>query len=91
MDREGNIQKRSERRLTKCDVDFLEIGAGDALFRDREPAGFGVRVHATGRKTYVVQSRAPRGPVRVTLGRHGEMPREEAREKAATVIDQIKT
>ena len=51
---------------------------------------FGVRVHATGRKVYVVQSRGPGGPRRVTLGRHGEMSTEEARKHAALVIDRIK-
>ena len=43
--------------------------AKDAVFWDRDLAGFGVRVHATGRKVYVVQSRGPGGPKRVTLAR----------------------
>ena len=84
------MPKRSELKLTKRTVDALEVEAGDALFWDREMAGFGVRVHATGRKTYVVQSRGPRGPRRVTLGRHGETSCEEARKQAALVIDRIK-
>ena len=33
--------------------------AKDTVFWDRDLAGFGVRVHATGRKVYVVQSRGP--------------------------------
>ena len=53
-------------------------------------AGFGVRVHATGRKVYVVQSRGPDGPKRVTLGRHGALSADEARKRAAVVIDLIK-
>ena len=53
-------------------------------------AGFGVRVYATGRKVYVVQSRGPWGPKRVTLGKHGELSCDEARKKAALVIDRIK-
>ena len=84
------MPKRSELKLTKRTVDALEVETADALFWDREMAGFGVRVHATGRKTYVVQSRGPRGPKRVTLGRHGEMSCEEARKQAALVIDRIK-
>ena len=84
------MPKRSGLKLTKRAVDALEVEAGDALFWDRELAGFGVRVHATGRKAYVVQSRGPGGPKRVTLGRHGEMSTEEARKRAATVIDRIK-
>ena len=62
----------------------------DAIFWDRELAGFGARVHATGRKTFVVQSRGPGGPKRVTLGRHGELATDEARKQAARLIDRIK-
>ena len=54
------------------------------------PGGLRVRVHATGRKVYVVQSRGPRGPVRVTLGRHGALSCDEARKRAAPVIDRIR-
>ena len=49
-----------------------------------------MRVHPTGRKIYVVQSRGPGGPKRVTLGRHGEVSAEEARKRAALAIDRIK-
>ncbi|MCY4385236.1 MAG: Arm DNA-binding domain-containing protein, partial [Nitrospinae bacterium] len=72
------MPKRSELKLTKRTVDALEADGKDVLFWDRELAGFGVRVHVTGRKVYVVQSRGPGGPKRVTLGRHGEMSCDEA-------------
>ena len=39
---------------TKRTVDALTVDAKDTLFWDRDLAGFGVRVHATGRKLYVV-------------------------------------
>ncbi len=84
------MPKRSELKLTKRTVDALEADGKDAIFWDRELAGFGVRVHATGRKTWVVQSRGPGGPKRVTLGRHGELPVDEARKQAALIIDRIK-
>ena len=84
------MPKRSEFRLTKRAVDALSVKEKDAVFWDRDLAGFGVRVHATGRKAYVVQSRGPGGPVRVTLGRHGEMSCDEARKRAAPVIDRIR-
>ena len=84
------MPKRSDLKLTKRTVDALEVDGKDAIFWDRELAGFGVRVHATGRKTYVVQSRGPSGPKRVTLGRHGELSCEEARKQAACLIDRIK-
>ena len=55
------MPKRSELRLTKRTVDALTVETKDTVFRDRDLAGFGVRVHATGRKVYVVQSRGPGG------------------------------
>ena len=84
------MPRRSKLKLTKRTVDALEVEEKDAVFWDRDMAGFGVRVHATGRKVYVVQSRGPGGPKRVTLGRHGEMSTDEARKHAALVIDRIK-
>ena len=53
-------------------------------------AGFGVRVHATGRKLYIVQSRGPAGLKRATLGPAGEKTVEERRREAAAAIDRIK-
>ncbi len=84
------MPKRSKIKLTKRVVDALSVEKDDTAFWDRELAGFGVRVYATGRKVYVVQSRGPWGPKRVTLGRHGEMSTDEARKQAALVIDRIK-
>ncbi|MCY4384223.1 MAG: tyrosine-type recombinase/integrase [Nitrospinae bacterium] len=84
------MPRRSELRLTKRAVDALDPGGKDTLYWDRDLAGFGVRAYASGRKVYVVQSRGPRGPGRVTLGRHGELSCEEARKSAAGVIDRIK-
>ena len=49
-----------------------------------------MRIHATGRKVYVVQTRGPAGPKRITLGLHGELSTDEARKRAGTVIDRIK-
>ena len=84
------MPKRSALRITKRTVDALTVDAKDTLFWDRDLAGFGVRVHATGRKLYVVQSRGPTGLKRVTLGRHGDLATDEARKQAAVVIDRIK-
>ena len=84
------MPRRSELRLTKRTVDALTVETKDTVFWDRDLAGFGVRVHATGRKAYVVQSRGPGGLKRVTLGHHGDMAADEARKRAAVVIDRIK-
>ena len=69
---------------------MLSVGGQDAVFWDHDLSGFGVRVYPSGRKVYVVQSRGPNGPKRVTLGQHGELAADQARKKAAGVIDRIK-
>ena len=83
------MPKRNDLTISKRTVDGLSA-AEDTVFWDHDLPGYGVRVYPTGRKVYVVQSRGPGGPKRVTLGRHGEIPAEQARGKAAGVIDRIK-
>ncbi|MXY33015.1 MAG: site-specific integrase [Boseongicola sp. SB0664_bin_43] len=63
----------------------------DTTFWDRDLPGFGVRVHPSGRKVYVVQARG-RGEAatRLTLGVHGVLTPEEARRRAALVIARVK-
>ena len=78
-------------RISKRTVDALTVESGDAAFWDRELTGFGVRVYATGRKVYVVQTRGPTGSLkRVTIGRDVEITAETARSTAAEVIDRIR-
>ena len=84
------MPKRNDLIISKRTVDGLVVEAADAVFWDRELPGFGVRVYPSGRKVYVVQSRGPAGPRRLALGRHGELAAEEARKRAAMVIDRIK-
>ena len=84
------MPRRAELTISKRTVDGLAVEGKDAVFWDRELAGFGVRVYPSGRKIYVVQSRGPRGSKRITLGRHGELATEQARKKAVAVIDRIK-
>ena len=84
------MPKRSALRLTKRIVERLKAEDKDAIFWDRDLAGFGVRVHATGRKLYIVQSRGPAGLKRVTLGPVGSETIDKRRREAAIVIDRIK-
>ena len=84
------MPRRSTLRLTKRIVDRLKVEDKDAIFWDRDLAGFGVRVHATGRKLYIVQSRGPAGLKRVTLGPVGSETIDKRRREAAIVIDRIK-
>ena len=84
------MPKRSTLRLTKRIVERLKADGKDAIFWDRDLAGFGVRGHTTGRKLYVVQSRGPAGLKRVTLGPVDGETIEARRREAAVVIDRIK-
>ena len=61
------------------------------VFWDRELSGFGIRVYASGRKIYVVQTRGPDGgPKRATIGRYIELNVDDAHRQAAEVIDRLK-
>ena len=51
------MPKRSTLRLTTRSVAALPVTGKDAVYWDRDLAGFGVRVQRNGRKVYVVQSR----------------------------------
>ena len=84
------MPKRSNLRISRRTVEALRVEGRDAVFWDRDLPGFGVRVHRTERKTYVVQTRGPAGLKRVTIGQHGEVTPEQARKDASEVIDRIK-
>ena len=84
------MPRRSTLVLTGRAVDALGNRDRDVIFWDRELPGFGVRVYPSGRKVYVVQSRAGGRPRRVTLGTHGEITATQARLRAARIIDRIK-
>ena len=70
------MSERQYRTLTKRIVDRLAVNGKDAVFRDSDLPGFGIRVRPTGRKVYVVQTRTNGESKRVTVGRHGAWLRE---------------
>ena len=84
------MPERQSRTLTKRIVDRLAVNGKDAVFWDSELPGFGIRVHSTGRKVYVVQTRANGKSRRVTLGRHGDIAPDQARKDAAKIIARLK-
>ena len=84
------MTKRTDLTISKRTVDSLSAETRDTVYWDRDLPGFGVRVYPSGRKVYVVQSRARGAPKRVSLGRHGEITPDQARKEAAVVIDRIK-
>ncbi|MDE0028400.1 MAG: Arm DNA-binding domain-containing protein, partial [Deltaproteobacteria bacterium] len=84
------MSEKNDRKLTKRTIDALAATGKDAVYWDRDLQGFGVRVYASGRKVFVVQTRGPQGPRRVTLGRCGRVLADAARKQAAEAIDRIK-
>ncbi len=84
------MPKRKAIGISRRSVERLFVERGDALFWDHDLTSFGVRVFATGRKVYVAETRGPAGrSKRVPIGVHGAIAPDEARGKAAAVIDQI--
>ena len=63
-----NMAQAQHRALSKRVVDRLSVNGKDAVFRDRDLAGFSVRVYPSGKKIFVVQTRAFGRSKRVALG-----------------------
>ncbi len=68
-----DMPQRQYLTLSKRIVDRLAVDGKDAVFWDRELPGFGVSVYPSGRKVYVIQTRANGTSKRVTVGHHGEI------------------
>ncbi len=78
-------------KLNKRTVDALAAPAsGQAFLWDTEIKGFGIRVGATGTKTFVIQYMNEEGRVRrVKIGRFGVMTVEQARELAKIQLGKV--
>ena len=84
------MAKLTRTTISRRTVEALKADK-DTVFWDSELLGFGVRVYPTGRKVYVVQTRAGgKDGKRVTVGRHGVITAEEARRRAALIVARIK-
>ena len=65
----------------------------DTVFWDRALPGFGVRVYPSGGKVFIAQARERSGkklPKRVTVGRHGVLNADQARQRAALILARIR-
>ena len=74
------------RKLTNRTVEGIRGNGADAVYWDGELTGFGLRIRASGRKNYIVQTRV-RGRLRwFTIGAHGPLSAAEARVRALEIL-----
>lgn len=81
-------QTTKSNKLTKAFVDGLEPQTKDYFLWDKELRGFGVKVTPKGRKVYVAQFRVAGvgNARRMTIGVHGEIFVQKARQLAADAL-----
>ena len=73
-------------RITKKTVDALTARRREYMLWDTDIKGFGVRVHPSGRKVYLVKYRVNGRVIKKTIGPHGAIPPVAARARAAEII-----
>lgn len=76
-------------KLTKRVVDAAESRVSDYVIWDDELPGFGLRVFASGRRSYVIQYRQAGRSRRYTIGLHGVWTPELARQEAKVQLGRI--
>ena len=65
-------------------------GPRDTILFDKALPGFGLRVHPSGRKVWIVQARIEGRTRRIVIARHGEMELAEARRRARDMLARIR-
>jgi integrase len=76
--------------LTKRVIDKAEAAKGELFLWDDELPMFGLRVKASGAKSFIVQYRNANGTSRrLTLGRYGVLTPEEARREAKLALAEV--
>ncbi|UTV79786.1 site-specific integrase [Acidithiobacillus sp. YTS05] len=77
-------------KLSKTDIDAAQAPAtGQGFLWDGETKGFGLRISAGGRKTFILQRRIKGREKRITLGAYPEITVEQARKLALAHIGEI--
>ncbi|HEX9323924.1 MAG TPA: integrase arm-type DNA-binding domain-containing protein, partial [Xanthobacteraceae bacterium] len=80
-------------RITKRSVDAAKPDRTEYFLWDGELIGFGLRVWPSGVKSYVVKYRSGSGRRaqvrRITLGKHGKLTPDTAREAARTILADV--
>lgn len=76
------------KKITKSFVDSATcpIGENEVRFWDSELKGFFIRIYPTGRKVYALKYRYANKQRIFTIGKHGEIAPDEARQSAKTIL-----
>ena len=78
-------------RITRKAVDALTSRKREYMLWDQDIKGFGVRIHPSGRKVYLVKYRYHGRVIKTTIGPHGTIPPTVARARAAEIITAART
>ena len=76
-------------KLTKRVVDAADVREKDYFIWDDELPGFGLRVFASGKRSYLIQYRAAGRTRRYTIGLHGVWTPETARQEAKIQLGRV--
>lgn len=76
-------------KLNKRLIEAADIRKTDYFIWDDDLAGFGVRIFASGKRSYLVQYRALGRTRRFTIGMHGVWTHEMARQEAKILLGRI--
>ncbi len=67
-----------------------KAGGKDIILFDKSVPGFGLRIHPSGRKVWIVQARIDGRSRRVVVARYGAMRLAQARRRARDMLDRIR-
>ncbi|MCY4028371.1 MAG: integrase arm-type DNA-binding domain-containing protein, partial [Acidobacteria bacterium] len=86
--REGATMPRVD--LTAKLARTSQPGPKDTILFDKALPGFGLRIHPSGRKVWIVQARIEGRSRRIVIARFGEMQLAEARRRARDMLERIR-
>ena len=84
------MQSANRESLATRIVEALPVSGRENVVWDRELPGFGVRVHPSGSKVYMVHKRSRGRSRRVTIGRHGVWSLDAARREAGGILASLR-
>jgi len=78
-------------KLTKTTVERLDLpkGKAEAIYFDEDLPGFGLRIRAGGKRTYIIQYRVGTKQRRVTLGTTSTLNADVARKQAKIALSKV--